>query len=251
MDAERGGRPPNRKTVRNRPLIIDDGSRMLACVRKPASILFFLLTIAAAAGLVLWTIWRVDRDGTGSAIRTGFQNADAPPGLLDKAAPDARLRQYSAWQMAMIPEATVFAKPLGPETQAGNEPVHAAADGLVVLVAGSKSGGFQLILAHKEGDGVSQTIYSGLSEVYPAASQLVARGARIGTTEAQRFRFVKRPGSGLDLPDAMGSTEALRGNAAEMPTSPLGKMLAADDAPWTRLEIQNAERLSELKDEPR
>ena len=224
---------------------------MLASVRKPASIIVFPLTIAAAAGLVFWTIWRVDKDGTGSAIRTGFQNADKPPGLLDNAAADARLKQYSAWQMTMIPEAAVFAKPLGPAAQAGGESVHAAADGLVVLVAGSKSEGFHMILAHKEGDGVSQTIYGGLSDVYPATGQLLARGARIGTTESQRFRFMKRPGSGFDLPDSMESADTLRGNTSDIPVSPLGKVLAADDAPWTRLEIQNAERLSELKDEPR
>jgi len=220
---------------------------MLQFVRKPASILLFPVTIAFAAGLVFWTIWRVDRDGTGSAVRIGFQESDAPPGLLEKSEPDPRLRQYSAWQMTMIPEASTFAKPLGPHQQADDEPVHSAADGLVVLVARSETDGMHLILAHKEGDGVSQTVYSGLSEVYPTSGELVARGVQVGTAESARFRFAKRQGSGLDLPAEWETPDTLRGEPVR---STLGIILSAEDAPWTRLEIRNAERLSELKDAP-
>jgi hypothetical protein len=218
-------------------------------VRKSLSIWIFPVTMAMAVGIVFWTIWRVDRDAVMNTERIGFQEADAPPGLID-VEPDPRLSVYSAWQVAMIPRAGVFDRPLGPPGAGGEEPVRAVADGLVVLAAtGPEDRDMRVILAHKENGGLSQSIYGGLSGMRLAVGQLVPRGMEIGTADPEHFRFARRPGGGLHMPVIWENPESVRRTAADTPPSPLERVLSAGDEPWTRLEVRNAERFSDLRNE--
>lgn len=269
------------------------GLRML----KPSSNLTLLLTLAVAAGIIGFVIWR-----SGHVLpvkRMGFQDADFPLGMPKQGEIDHRFQFPSAWQTAEIPRALRFDLPLGSEhgaltynaqkywemneTRGGHhcgddlngiggmntdlgDPVFASADGLV-LYAGEPSAGWGklVVVAHKAPDGkILHSMYAHLDRIDVAVGALIARGGKVGTVGTANgnypahLHFEMRASDSVDIGagygavplnrlDPVATVASLRNAAAdELSPSPLARALAGGGAPWTRLQIQGAEQLSEL-----
>ncbi len=222
---------------------------------KPAT--FILLLVAALmVGVALWR----DRPPKLIPIEalTGFQDADSPLFLPEDGRPRHGLHALSAWQLAEVPVALRFDAPAGSEHGAlayategrikgiggGNtdlgDPVFAAADGLVIFAGESESGGKRVILAHRDREGrLLRSSYEPLGRADVAVGMLVARGKRIGAigTEGLDFR----------LRGAAGPVEIAAGAGPDdLSPSPLAAALNRESEPWTRLEIQGADKLGEI-----
>lgn len=146
------------------------------------------------------------------------------------------------------------------------DPVFAVADGLV-LYAGEPSPGWgNLVIAgHRTSDGrVLHSMYGHLQRIDVAVGALVPRGGKVGTVGTANghypahLHFEMRVGTGVDVGagyslhplnrlDPTATVEGLRNaEAEEISASPLALMLA-EAADWTTLEIEGAEKLTELE----
>ncbi len=220
-------------------------------MRKPGPKILVPLTLAAAAGVVAFVIWKQDQASV--TERIGFQDADEPLAMPADGDPDPRLHLLSAWETAQVPRALHFQRPLG-ELSTGTlgDPIFAAGDGLAIQAGDHPDlPGKVVMLAHRDRDGNPlRTIYGGLRETSVAAGDLVPRGAAVGTLGSGGFHFEMRNtwSHGLgDTPDRLDPEPLFEEN---LPPSPLAVALEPAAEPWTTLEIRNAERLSELEDEP-
>jgi len=183
-------------------------------MRDSTSNLLLLATLAAAAGILGYVLWR-EGDHT-TVEKIGFQDADTPLQMPVDGMPDHRFHMLSAWQAARIPLATRFDPPLGAEHGAltynaqkfwemnekrgghhtGDDlngiggmdsdlgdPVFAVADGLVIYTGNPSPGwGNIVILAHRTTDGRQlHSMYAHLERIDVARDTLVARGAQVGT----------------------------------------------------------------------
>lgn len=172
-----------------------------------------MVTTALACGMVWWIAVRMDRHI--DTVRTGFQDADVPPGMVDRDV-DGRCLSLSPAQSAQIPLATRFDLPLGTEHGAlaynaqpylamnqprggphlGDDlngiggkdsdlgdPVYACADGLVVFTGKPSPGwGNVVIVAHRTSDGrILESMYAHLDRILVSRNRLVARGEPIGS----------------------------------------------------------------------
>ena len=192
----------------------------------------FLVTLLLAVGLLVWVIQRTEHraasDGGGAP---GWQQADAPP---DTRSPgDPWLDLPDAWTEAAIPVADVAHVATAP---AAGQEVVAAADGVVVF-AGMRDGSRAVILAHRAPDGARfESIYAPMESTTLAQGALVGRGMVLGKSGEGG-----RPAVFQKLPDAVG--EAGPG------LSPLAEaLMSGDPQAWMSLEIQNAEKLMELRE---
>ena len=174
------------------------------------------VTLAAAAGVVVYLLWDAGRNPGLPSERVDFQAADAPlmmPGAGDV---DERFCFLSAWQRARIPLARRFDPPLGTdhggftydaqrfwemnERRGGRhlgddlngiggmdtdlgDPVFATADGLVVYAAEPSPGwGNVVVVAHRLPDGKGvQSMFAHLDRIEVQPGALVGRGTRLGT----------------------------------------------------------------------
>lgn len=149
-------------------------------------------------------------------VRIGFQDADFPLGMPEQGQIDHRFHFLSAWQTALIPQATRFDPPLGSEhggltynaqkfwemnaKRGGHhtgddlngiggmdsdlgDPVFSVADGLVIYAGEPSSGwGKMVVMAHQSPDGsVLHSMYAHLDRIDVARGMLVGRGAPVGT----------------------------------------------------------------------
>lgn len=147
------------------------------------------------------------------------------------------------------------------------DPVFAAGDGLVVY-AGEPSPGWGkiIVLAHRDPAGKPvHTMYAHLHEIKTTLNTLVARGEVIGTVGTgngyypAHLHFEARSSDGADIGagytaqplnrlDPAAVVAALH-DATEKGIIPAPLAFAKqDDAPWTKLEMKNAEKFSELKE---
>ncbi len=147
------------------------------------------------------------------------------------------------------------------------DPVFAAGDGLVVY-AGEPSPGWGkiIVLAHRDPAGKPvHTMYAHLHEIKTTLNTLVARGEVIGTVGTgngyypAHLHFEARSSDGADIGagytaqplnrlDPAAIVAALH-DATEKGIIPAPLAFAKqDDAPWTKLEMKNAEKFSELKE---
>lgn len=148
------------------------------------------------------------------------------------------------------------------------DPVFAAGDGLVVY-AGEPSPGWGniVVLAHNDPDGKPvHTMYAHLLDIRTRLGALVARGTRIGSVGTAsghypaHLHFEARMTNGVDIAggyalhplnhlDPAAVVAALHNPGPEgISPPPLAFANAKPENPWTTLEIENAEILSELKD---
>lgn len=147
------------------------------------------------------------------------------------------------------------------------DPIYAAGDGLVVF-AGDPSPGWGniVILAHRDPEGKTiHTMYAHLLDFSAKIGTLVARGqkiGRVGTANGHypaHLHFEIRSSDGIDIGagyaamplnrlDPATVISALH-NAEANGISPAALTYATleADAPWTTLDIKNAEKMSELK----
>lgn len=151
------------------------------------------------------------------------------------------------------------------------DPVFSVADGLV-LYAGEPSPGWGklVVIAHRTPDGQTlHSMHAHLDRIDVPRGALVPRGGKVGTVGTANgnypahLHFEMRASDGVDIGagyamyplnrlDPMGTVESLRHAAPDdLTTSPLAVALASSDAPWTSLEIQGAEKFSELLNETR
>jgi len=196
------------------------------------AVVSFLATLAMAAGLVVWTIMRVENQAADGHERVGWQDADTPPSGGPLA--DPRLDPPDAWRIAEHPLA-VAAGPVVAERAAAGAEVLAAADG-IVLFAGPRDGALAVVLGHRAPDGGRfETTYAPLAATSLRAGGLVGRGLRVGTL-----------GESPLLPVTAGFPEGIEQVAGGR--SALAEALESrDDAAWQSLEIGNAARLLELE----
>jgi hypothetical protein len=158
----------------------------------------------------------------------------------------------------------------GMDTDLG-DPVFSVADGLV-LYAGEPSPGWGklVVIAHREPNGkVLHSMHAHLDRIDVPRGALVPRGGKIGTVGTANgyypahLHFEMRASDGVDIGagyamyplnrlDPTATVDSLR-NAPpdDLTTSPLALVLAGGTAPWTSLEIQGAEKFSELFDQGR
>lgn len=148
------------------------------------------------------------------------------------------------------------------------DPVFAAADGLVVF-AGEPSPGWGniVVLAHKDPEGKPiRTMYAHLRDIRTTLGTLVARGQIIGTVGTANDNYPAHLHFEISLSDGIpiGSGYVSQPLARLAPAefiatmhdpgpegispSPLRYASLAAVQPWTSLEIEGAEKLSELKD---
>jgi murein DD-endopeptidase MepM/ murein hydrolase activator NlpD len=147
------------------------------------------------------------------------------------------------------------------------DPVFAAGDGLVIY-AGEPSPGWGkiIVLAHRDSEAKPiHTMYAHLHEIKAKLNSLVARGEVIGTVGTgngyypAHLHFEARCSDGVDI--GAGYTAhplnrldpnaiiAMRHDSSEKGIFPALLALAKQDKqPWTKLEIMNAEKFSELKE---
>ena len=173
-----------------------------------------ILTLAVAAALLVFVLWRAG--GGSQGVRIGFQDADAPLAMPADGQIDQRFQFVSAWDHARIPVAGRFDPPMGSEHAAlvynaqkfgemnekrggphlGDDlngiggmntdlgdPVYSTADGLV-LYTGEPSHGWGkiVIIAHKAADGrMLHSMYAHLHRIDVPRGAWVARGGRIGS----------------------------------------------------------------------
>jgi murein DD-endopeptidase MepM/ murein hydrolase activator NlpD len=151
------------------------------------------------------------------------------------------------------------------------DPVFSIAEGLVLYTGEPSPGwGKLVVIAHRKADGKTlHSMHAHLDRIDVARGSLVARGAKVGTVGTANgyypahLHFEIRASDGVDIGagyamyplnrlDPMATVDALRNAEPDALTpSPLALALAAGDAPWTTLEIQGAEKFSELLAEPR
>ncbi len=196
----------------------------------------FVATLAAAAGLVVWTITRVEHQAAATSTRVGWQETDAPPAI--PAPPgDPWSEPVDAWLAAAHPGAHQLSPP-APDLAAGDE-IHAAADGIVVF-AGTRNGEIAVVLGHRapDGGGRFETTYGPLASTPHRRGQLVGRGQSVGTLTASPWPVIA-----MDLPPQ----GVIIGSAGK---SPLARSLESASDDWMNLEIGNAERFLELENPP-
>ena len=147
------------------------------------------------------------------------------------------------------------------------DPVFAAGDGLVIY-AGEPSPGWGniIVVAHRDPEGKPvHTMYAHLHEIKATPHTLVARGEVIGTVGTgngfypAHLHFEARASDGADIGagytaqplnrlDPAATVAALH-DFSEKGISPAPLAFAKqEDAPWTKLEIKNAEKFTELKE---
>ena len=149
------------------------------------------------------------------------------------------------------------------------DPVFAAGDGLVIY-AGEPSPGWgkTVVLAHRDPEGKPvHTMYAHLHEIKAGLNDLVARGDVIGSVGTgngyypAHLHFEARSSDGVDIgagytaqplnrldPAAVVAALHEASDKGILP-APLRLANQASDAPWTKLEIRNAEKMSGLKQE--
>ncbi len=147
------------------------------------------------------------------------------------------------------------------------DPVFAAGDGLVVY-AGEPSPGWGkiIVLAHRDATGKPvHTMYAHLHEIKTTLNTLIARGEVIGTVGTgngyypAHLHFEARSSDGADIGAGYtaqplnrldpAAVVATLHDASEKGILPAPLAFAKkDDAPWTKLEMKNAEKFSELKE---
>jgi len=153
----------------------------------------------------------------------------------------------------------------GMDTDLG-DPVFSTADGLV-LYAGEPSPGWGklVVIAHGAPDGRTlHSMYAHLDRIDVARGALVPRGGKIGTVGTSNgyypahLHFEMRASDGVDIGagyamyplnrlDPLATVAALRhAEREDLAPSPLSRALADAGRPWTTLEIQGAEKFSEI-----
>ncbi len=146
------------------------------------------------------------------------------------------------------------------------DPVFATADGLV-LYAGEPSPGWGnlVVVAHLAPDGRTlHSMYAHLDRIDVARGALVARRGRIGTVGTANgyypahLHFEMRASDGVDIGagyamyplnrlDPLATVASLRNAMPDaLSPSPLARALATASKSWTAMEIQGAEKFSEL-----
>jgi hypothetical protein len=148
------------------------------------------------------------------------------------------------------------------------DPVFSIADGLVLYTGEPSPGwGKLVVIGHRTPDGNAlHSMHAHLDRIDVARGMLVARGAQVGTVGTANgyypahLHFEIRASDGVDIGagyamyplnrlDPMATVDSLRqAQPDDLTPSPLALALAAGDAPWTSLEIQGAEKFSELLD---
>lgn len=149
------------------------------------------------------------------------------------------------------------------------DPVYSAADGLV-LYAGEPSPGWGrlVVVGHKVADGgVLHSMYAHLDRIDVVRGALVPRGGKIGTVGTANgnypahLHFEMRASDGVDIGagyvmhplnrlDPMATVASLRNAPSEaLSPSPMIRALVTAGKEWTSLEIQGAEKFSELPTE--
>lgn len=269
-------------------------------MRLPSSAVMMLATLAVAAGIVVFVLHKSDRSI--STVKIGFQDSAQPLGIPEEGEIDHRFQTVSAWTVARVPKAVRWDVPMGSEhgaltynaqkffemnekrggphygddlngiggmnTDLG-DPIHAAADGLV-LYAGEPSSGWgnTVVLAHRtESDGMLHTMYAHLDRIDVSLGALVARGAQIGTNGTGNDNYPAhlhlelRTSDHIDIGggygenplnriDPMATIVRLRAAAADdLSPSPLREALQSAEA-WTGLEIEGAAHMPGLATEP-
>ena len=147
------------------------------------------------------------------------------------------------------------------------DPVFATADGLVIF-AGEPSPGWGniIVLAHRAPDGrMIHSMYAHLHSIGVALGDLVSRGAKIATVGTANgyypahLHFEMRESDGVDigagysmLPlnrlDPTATVAAYQNGAPDfLPPAPLALAMKSDPSAWTTMEIQGAEKMTELK----
>lgn len=147
------------------------------------------------------------------------------------------------------------------------DPIFAAGDGLVVYTGEPSPGwGNIIVLAHRDPEGKPiHTMYAHLLEIKTHIGSLVARGEIIGTNGTANghypahLHFEARSADGIDIGNGYASqpfnrldpkivVAALHNPAPEgIFPSALSIANADPEQPWTTLEIENAEKMLELK----
>lgn len=261
-----------------------------------------LITLVIAFGMVTFLVWRSSQTKIAPVKLVGFQDHSAPPGMPESEAPDMRFFMLSAWQANQIPKISSMEPPLGSENGAltynaqpfwemnedykghhtGDDlngiggmntdlgdPVHAAADGLVIYAGEPAPGwGKIIILAHRDSkDQPLQTLYAHLDQSKVLPGKLVARGEAIGTVGTANgkypahLHFEIRLSNGaeigkgylnrflnhLDPSAVIGSMHNFEASGISPSLVRLANLSAPN--PWTRMEIQGAEKLSDLKND--
>jgi hypothetical protein len=149
------------------------------------------------------------------------------------------------------------------------DPVYATADGLV-LYAGEPSPGWGklVVVGHKAPDGrILHSMYAHLDRIDIARGGLVPRGGKIGTVGTANgnypahLHFEMRASDGVDIGagyvmhplnrlDPMATMDSLRNALPEdLYPSPMIQALVTAAKEWTSMEIQGAEKFSELPPE--
>ena len=148
------------------------------------------------------------------------------------------------------------------------DPVFAAGDGLVVFTGEPSPGwGNIVILAHRDPQGRPlHTMYAHLLSIHAQLGSLVARGTEIGTVGTANgfypahLHFEVRESDGVDIGsgytrlalnrlDPAQVVAALHDASADgISPAPLAFTSLVPDAPWTGLEIRNAEKFTELEE---
>ena len=146
------------------------------------------------------------------------------------------------------------------------DPVFASADGLVVY-SGEPSPGWGkiLVIAHRSADGrLLQSMYAHLQRIDVAVGSLVGRGRQIGLVGTANgyypahLHFEMRRSDGVDLGagysmlplnrvDPEKTVAELRGARLDRSAPSLLPVALEREAMWNRLEIENAEILSDLE----
>ncbi len=152
------------------------------------------------------------------------------------------------------------------------DPVFSVADGLV-LYSGEPSPGWGrlVVIAHRTPDGKTlHSMYAHLDRIDVPRGALVPRGGKVGTVGTANgnypahLHFEMRASDGVDIGagyamyplnrlDPTATVDRLRNTVPEdLTTSPLAVALSSrENAPWTSIEIQGAEKFSEILGEPR
>jgi hypothetical protein len=191
------------------------GFRFISLAVKLFSPTTFILILIGAT-MIAVVLWRESAHELGPVENlNSMQGADAPLFLPQDGEPRLRLHQFSAWQLATVPEALRFDAPMGSEnggltynaqkfwemnekrgghhtgddlngiggmnTDLG-DPVFATADGLVVYSGEPSPGwGKVIVLAHRAADGrLLQSMYAHLHRIDVPLGSLVGRGRQIG-----------------------------------------------------------------------
>lgn len=266
-------------------------------MRKPSAVLMMAVTLALASAIVVLVLRHADRKPA-VAAKIGFQDSAAPLGLPENGPVDHRFQAVSAWTMARVPVAVRWDFPMGsphgaltynaqkfrePNPKRGGphlgddfngiggmntdlgDPIHAAADGLV-LYAGEPSSGWgkTVVLAHRSPtEGLLHTMYAHLDRIDVPVGGLVARGARIGTNGTgngnypAHLHWELRASGHIDIGGGYGDNPLnridptaavlrLRGAPADNLCPSLLSLAMDSTRTWTDLEIQGAEHMPAL-----